>query len=324
MNPACIRDSHSPVKSPSKYKAETLKNVFLLMLLHPFIEAGYVNMIPNPGDFNYALRKQIYDLARARLKRNEIDKKSKDQMYELLKQDHERRLLNMPETALANMIRSVNPGLLEDQVTQTLRYMKTKQAEDPLALLQDLQPGEEGSQLMTAHMSPNFEMGLYLALLTGSFIYTDSPHRWSELTSIAGTSRPEQELLAQAVSNVPITFLVNPLHTFEARKSGCLGGMRKALRNVWAEVQKPSSNGDHISGVISYLKEAVTKTEAEWASIQKRYKAEPEGFPLTATGKITCKIPSPGFGINAVYRLLLSHSRRQKYLEYVPMAMFLG
>ena len=103
-------------------------------------------MIPDPGDFNYALRKQIYDLARARLKGNEVDKKSENQMYELLKQDHERRLLNMPETALANMIRSANPGLLEDQVTQTLRYMKTKQAEDPLALLQDLHPGEEGAQ----------------------------------------------------------------------------------------------------------------------------------------------------------------------------------
>jgi hypothetical protein len=146
----------------------------------------------------------------------------------------------------------------------------------------------------------------------------------NELAGIAGSSQPERELLAQAVSNIPITFLVNPRHTFVARKSGCLGGMRKALRNAWAEVQKPCTDSGHISAVVSGLKEAATKTEVEWASIQKRYKAEPEGFPLTATGKITCKSPSPGFGINAVYRLLLSHSRRQKYLEYMPMAMFLG
>ncbi len=323
MNPACIKESHSPVKHPSKYKTETLKNVLLLMQLYPFIEAGYINLIPDPGDFNYALRKQMYDLASARMKGKEIDEKTKEQMKELIEQDAKRSLMNRPDEVLANMIRRSNPGLPEDKVVETLRYMKKKRAEDPLALLQDLAPGEEGAQLIAGHMTPNFEMGLYLALLTGSFIYTDNALRWSELMVVAGSSRPERELLAQAASDVPITFLVNPIHTFLARKSGCLGGMRKALRNVWSEAQKSSLDSGHITGVTNELKGAAAKTEVEWASIQKRYKAEPEGFPLTATGKLSCKIPFPGFGITDVYRLLISHSRRQKYLEYMPMAMFL-
>jgi GGDEF domain-containing protein len=58
-------------------------------------------MIPDPGDFNPMLRKQIYELAQTRMKGQKIDEKTREQMEILAEQDAKRIIMSMPEAALA-------------------------------------------------------------------------------------------------------------------------------------------------------------------------------------------------------------------------------
>ena len=52
INPAQVKPDFSPVHSPHLYRQQTLKNVFLLLILMPYIDAGFVNFFPDPCVFD--------------------------------------------------------------------------------------------------------------------------------------------------------------------------------------------------------------------------------------------------------------------------------
>ena len=51
-NPNLMADKFNPVIHPEEWRIQTLRLVFHLMLLAPWIEAGLVVLIPDRGDFN--------------------------------------------------------------------------------------------------------------------------------------------------------------------------------------------------------------------------------------------------------------------------------
>jgi hypothetical protein len=334
-NPACVKEEYSPVHSPTQYKQETIKNVLLLMQLAPFIEAGIVNMIPDPCDFDYSLRKQIWDMARERLKNWEPSREEYAVFEPLYKEDIMRSMWCLPKENLKRQISKAVPHISDEDMEKILEHIEEMRVHDPFALLQTLPSGKEGGQLLKSQLSPNLELGLFLSQMTGSFIYTDNLHRWNEILGAIreeGMSRKNWALVAECLSTLCFTFLnnVDPQTTFAIRQSGRLGDFRKVLRQIWMNVQRdlePDSVEVMIQRIPSELKEAHQKAHAEWHSIQKELQVQSESpfVPLivTVNGKIDFRIPSAGFGLNTVYRLLLSHSGRTDYLRYLPMAAFI-
>jgi len=328
-NPANIKPEFSPVDSPSQYKQETLKNVLLLMQLAPFIEAGIVNMIPDPCTFNHSLRQQIWSMAKARLDYLKPDPEHMKPMEELYKDDFKRSFTGLPDESLKRNIKTALPNLSDEQVVSTLDYMKRKRLEDPLALLQPMTPGEKGGQFLISHLSPNFELGFFLAQITGSFMYTDNQHRWREITGAVNNIGQHQKLwepLARCVTELDFIFEINPVINLQMRQSGKIRLIRNVLRKIFISIQS-EHNPDRIKSVVQSLsdelKEAHEKSRMEWESIQKKTEQRTPNMPsATFKGRIDCVIPSNGFGINTVHRLLLSYGSIN-YLKSVPMAMFI-
>ncbi|MEZ0603257.1 hypothetical protein ACAX43_14060 [Paraburkholderia sp. IW21] len=60
------QDGRGNSDSPSQHKEQTLKNVFLLFMLEPYIDAGYVHLIPDPGDFNNEFGRTAMKMAQQR------------------------------------------------------------------------------------------------------------------------------------------------------------------------------------------------------------------------------------------------------------------
>jgi hypothetical protein len=183
LNPTYIRPEFSPVHSPSQYKQETLKNILLFMTLMPFVELGIVNIIPDPCSLNLHLQKQIYDMAKSRLNGHKVNSEHIKSMEELFKDDFQRSIAGLPDETLKSNIQTALPDLSNKEIDDVLLYMKQKQREDPLSLLQMTISGKSGGQILITHLTPNFELGFFLAQLTGSFIYTDNKHRWMEIIS---------------------------------------------------------------------------------------------------------------------------------------------
>lgn len=335
-NPSCVKEEYSPIHSPTQYKQQTIKNVFHLMQLAPFINAGLVHMIPDPCDFDYKLRTNILDMAKERLKNWRPSREEFKAFEPLYREDFMRSLSGLPEESLKRQIREAMPHISDEEMKKVLELFEEMRIQDPLALLQPLPPGKEGGQLHVIQLSPNLELGLFLSQVTGSFIYTDNSHRWNELLGTSDSSGiPRNEgwkTVAELLSSLPFTFLnqIDPETALAFRQSGGLGEFRKVLRKIWTNIQsdlEPEEIEVMAQKFSRELKEVYKKSEAEWRSIQKELQTPIEGLSgssiFSVNGKIDCRISPSGFGVNTVYRLLLSHSGRTDYLRFLPMAAFI-
>lgn len=335
-NPSCVAEEYSPLISPTQYKQETIKNVLLLMQLAPFINAGIVHLVPDPCDFDYKLRKNTWDMAKERLKEWKLSSEDYEEFKPLFKEDYMRSMWGLPDESLKRQIKTAVPDIPDSEMKKVVKAIRKMQVEDPLALLQPVLPGEEGAQLNKFQLSPNLELGLFLSQLTGSFIYTDNLHRWHEIlganASGGKSCNDGWEPVAKYLSVLRCTFLnqVDPYITLTIRQSGKLGNFRKVLRQLWMNLQS-AHESEPVNAIARRiagdLKDAYAKAQLDWRSIIKELHAYTQGpfGPLIATssGKLDCRIPSTGFGLNSVYRLLLAHSGRSDYIRYLPMALFI-
>ncbi|MDP8211667.1 MAG: DUF4238 domain-containing protein [Candidatus Zapsychrus exili] len=331
MNPVKVKPEYSPVESPEKFKEETLKNVFLLLELAPFIEKGIINLVPDPCDFNHSLRTQLWGMAKARWKHNKPDPVHMEPMMDLYRDDFRRKMSAIPDDSLRRKIREFDPRLSTQQVADLVQYMKKQRLEDPLALLQQLEPGEKGAQFMISHLSPNFELGLFLAQITGSIIYTNDMLRWNEIKGSVNcgdlTKESTWKILIEYVRNLDITFEINPAKTLAMRMSGKLGNFRSILRRISSMFLEDSLRIPSKEAMQSLLKE-IKKIHERSALEFDDSKATGEKHvsdlsSMTFTGKLEFLIPPNGFISNTVQRLLLSFGSI-KYLKSVPMAMFIN
>ena len=329
MNPAHVKPEYNPIHSPSQYKQETLKNVFLLMWLIPFIEAGIVNLIPDPCAVNNLFRKQLWDMAQARSKNSKFHSEYFNTAKELSMDDCMQAFLRLPDENIKRRIKTVEPDLSNDKVEKAFNYIKQKCLENPLALLQPITPGEKGGQLSITHFSPNLELGFFLAQITGSFIYTDNQQRWEEIIGNMNCfGEPKESLwepLVKCMGKLDYVFEIDPFVNLQIRQSGKMALIRNVLRKIFICVQTetdPLRIKTFAQNLADELKEAHEKSRAEWDSAMKEIKQQEPDIPLcNYNGKIDCVLPAYGFGINPVHRLLLSYGSIN-YLKSVPMAMF--
>ncbi len=336
INPSIMKKEYSPIHSPNKYKLETIKSVFLLIQLFPLIDSGIVNMIPDPCDFDHLLRKKIYKMAKDRSGQVKLNKKDFETFELLQKEDVMRTLWSLPEDIQKQEVRKVNPRINEEEINQVIKNINKMRLQDPLALLQPIIPSEEGAQLQKISLNLNLELGLFLAQVTGSFIYTDSRYTWGELLKTTQDNVVPQkanwDFVTKKLSNLNLIFLnaVDPRKALAIRQSGKLGSIRIILRQVWTTLHRniePEKVDVLTKGLVDNLMEAHKKLQSELPLVQKELQDETkdplESLAILANGKFDCKIPPNGFGENSVRRLLLSHSGRTNYLSNLPMALFI-
>ncbi|OUL80379.1 hypothetical protein CA603_31470 [Paraburkholderia hospita] len=313
-NPLCVKPEFSPTKSPSQYKAQTLKNVLMLLILEPYIRSGYVHLIPHPGDFNPHFGMSSLHMAKERTAGWKPAEGSVDLLKALAKDDHGRFLRQLPESSLRGLIREYKPEASDAEIDSVIAYMKSDLAADPYALLQPIVPGESGAQLL-GFKGYNLEVAMYLAALTGSIIYTDLEAQWHQLHLHA-----LQTDQAAAAAWVPVVESLravdfpidgDPQTLREIRSDGRFGGMRAAMR-LFAEAVRSGdrSRRDHIA---LQLTKAAQAMKGEWKNVPET---------LRHTGRVELSVPSGGFERNEVHRLLLTFGRA-KSVHPIPFAMFI-
>jgi hypothetical protein len=315
MNPWAVRKEYSPIENPHQFKIQTLKNVALFLSLVPFIDAGYINLLPDPCAFDRHLHKQMLNMAQERTQHRPITNKDKALLKRLHKDEFERTIWMLPKDAQKKQIKRALPHLTDKQVEETLKYVSLKRQADQLSLLQDdVIYGGKGGQLLMTNMTPNFEMSLYIAQATGSLIVTDSHYRWDEITAAQnrtnGLTAYDWNDLTNVVKSQPQMLDWDGRNAFALRQSGKLHGLRNTIGNIYSAVLT-NDNPDSIT--IDCLK-GEFKTACEAVSGEKV-----EG-DNTFTVNFNCLIPKGGIVHTNVHRLLLS-SGVENYTNNVPMAI---
>jgi hypothetical protein len=172
-------------------------------------------------------------------------------------------------------------------------------------------------------------LGFFLAQHTATNIYTDDHHRWMEITSsLSQVDKAKESLwepLTRVMRGLDFIYEIDPDVNLKMRKIGKMGSFRNVLRKIFVNVQNehdPSRILTLNKTLSEELNDAHKKSEREWETIQKKAEESVDDeINFRYTGKIDCVIPSNGFGINTVHRLLLSYGSIN-YLKSVPMAMF--
>lgn len=184
VNANAVRPEFSPIHHPAQFRDQTLRNVFVLLVLEPYIRAGRVHLVPDPLDYDTGFRNEILAIAKQlddKVQLGPID----EALSKALHQDEMMRFIKrLPPTELKAYIKRKLPEGSEEMtdadIDSVVRLWKKEIEEDPLTLLDPpALSGDSGEFKVMKGFAR--ETGLYVATLTGSLVYTDSDTQWTRL-----------------------------------------------------------------------------------------------------------------------------------------------
>ncbi len=319
IHPGVMKKEVRPTEDPKSYRQEFLKTIMFFLNVMPLVDLGLINLIPDPCDFDFHLREQMMNMARARAPR--FDPKDDRRLMKTMEEDTRRGVMHvMPPDSMRRKLRTMKLDISEEEIEATMRAFERMKERDPLAVLQEGSPeGGKGNGQMTAYkLAPNFEITMYLAQATGACIVTDSPFRWREVQgAIRQRYKAATPGLAPLVANVErskFAFPQNATNVVAAALSKTGAGYPDLLRDVFKYLSNLEERGAKPNREAQFVSRFAKVHAATQAGLKK------SGVPLKE-GHIACVFPPGGIQDNTVNRLLLMSSS-EKHLSSVPMAFF--
>jgi hypothetical protein len=328
-NPNLIADKYNPISHPDGWRLQTLRLVFHLVLLAPWIDAGLVVLIPDPGDFDRALRMKTRNLAMERLKGWEPSDEDVD--GSMLKHRTMRTFLLSPRDYLDETVRRMDPDLPEDKIKSFLDYVEQERIRGPLLPNETLD--QMSDQMEMGHSGANLEMGMYICQATGAFPYTNLKFRWKEILSAREDLDPTAQVwspLTNAFQQLQFKFLdkVDSKFACSIRQDGRLEGFRSYLRKIWNSVGGEPDLGKSESLARDFrdeLTQTYNESEAEWDAIDRdlvKYGGATVAGAI-AMGKMSLGLPAAGFAIAGIAELIQTAMKKRAFRKRVPMSVFI-
>jgi hypothetical protein len=328
-NPNVMAERFNPIVNPGEWKIHTIRVVFHLMLLAPWIYAGLVVLIPDPGDFDRSLRLSTWNLASTRLKGWKPSDEDLDNS--IIREKTRRTFLMAPSGYLRRMVREANLGISNEEVERVVQYMERQRANDPLLPNETLDrlPG----QMSSANVGGNLEMGLYICHATGAFPYTNVKFRWKELLSAKTLDENAQTWtpLTRAFQQLNFKFLekVDSNFACSIRSDGRLEGFRSYLRKLWHTVEGNLDKARSEAVARDFrdeLTQAYHEAEADWNAIDRdllKWAVPKLGGAALVGGAFSPSFAVGGFALAGVSELIQAQLKRREFRKKVPMSVFI-
>lgn len=301
VNPSFMKPDFSPVHSPSQHKEQLLKNLLFIFSIEPQIRAGIIHLIPDPTDFNDDFRRVVWSMAEERTKGWAPSDEDMTQFKHLSDDDLKRSIQRLSKTDLKAYIQQIIPEVKDKVLELLVEQMKQESANDPLALLQKLEPGEGNSQLRMIK-SFNLEVALFLAGLTGSFVYTDMKLHWKHLHehTIAGSSSKNVSIwspVTEAIKSKLLPIQHDPTKQISDRfKGNITSQIRRIISRIFGSIlnrNDPATVLLMTYALDGHIKRLREKQASDWA----------------LEAKFEISVPPAGFENNSIRRLIFTYGR---------------
>lgn len=307
VNANGVRPEFSPIHHPEQFRDQTLRNVFLLMVLEPDIRAGRIHLVPDPLDYDPGFRSEIMAITKRSGDNVELGPIDKELALTLSRDEMMRVIKRLPLAEMKAYLQRVIPEgpdkLTDADIDSVVRLWKREVEEDPLSLLDPPNSSGEGGEFKVLKGFAR-ETGLYIATLTGSFVYTDSDTQWARLHETDGVHRYEPDPVAAET----VRYL-NNLHI-----------------NVPTSIYPPLVEPTGVSGVRAYLRSVAVALRAGVAFDVDVQATADELPPPVEEGllkyKLRSSVPRNGFQHTDVLRLVLMFGRQEDVVP-VRLALFL-
>lgn len=299
----------NPIHRPEQFRDQTLRSVFMLLILEAGISAGRIHLVPDPLDYDAGFRSEIKAITSRpgdRVKTGPIDAALNRTLGH---DDYMLAIKRLPKDELKAYIQRQVPAdakpLTEDDLDSLVSRWKSDIEEDPLALLDPLPTSEDGGEYKVMRGFCR-ETGLYVATLTGSIVYTCSDTQWERLHQFDGVHRYEPDPVAgefvRCLDNVRIAVAPTLADQNEVEPPGA-SETRALLRQVAVALRSGAVLGMDAQAVIALA----------------RPPEEEEGL---LTYKLQPSTPLNGFQRTDVARLVLTFGRVEDVVP-VQLALFL-
>ena len=143
VNPLHIRPEYSQRHCHPSTRSRRSRTCSFLAL-ERFIHAGYVHLIPDPGDFDRQFRATVLQLAMERTAGWKPPRGLAGWQEAIADDDCRRMILRGPEASLRRSMRQQKPQASNAEIDAVVAYAKSELEADPYALLQPVEPGEAG------------------------------------------------------------------------------------------------------------------------------------------------------------------------------------
>jgi hypothetical protein len=299
INPNNTKPEFSPTKSPGKYKYQALKDFLFMLEMEPYIGLGFVNLIPDPREFDLHLMRATMEMARGRYQTEEIICEQDYRLhFKLCIDDLLNSIAMLPRNVkIQTLVQELK--LTEEIAAETIAELERNAEASPLIMMQQLNPGEQG-QYIHFRMGPNYEMAMLIAQVTGSVLITDSISRWQEFVSAQHRAQgfvnyPWNTALDQ-LNLIPIDYQF--VKTYEKSQSH----FAKA-RNLMKSIDSLVFSNERNEAKLSHLARQAKSLNDQLGRIEN---------DLCVTRKLKILSPDGGFYDSNVQRLL-ARSSCQKY-----------
>lgn len=313
-----MKPEFSPIESPAGYKMQTLKNVMLLLILEPYIRAGLVHLVPDPGEISAPLGHHVRKVLTQRTEGWKPPKGDGQKRFlELAKEETRRAILMLPEEHQRRLIAKQRPDADTEMTDRLIAYCKRQAEADPYALLQPLPVGKDGAQHQI-FKGLNLEAAMYVALLTGSIIHVDTEAQWAQLLKDAqpcyAPSQSTWEPVRRALGEISFPVELDSQRVVERINSVDRPPIWSLLRRLAESIAQPGGGCDP-NMLAKQLRQARGKVE-------RAGKRTNDGSLLHA--RLELHVPPAGFSSHEVQRLLVMFAgvTRPRSIPYALRLVF--
>jgi hypothetical protein len=333
-NPWILKPEFNPIENPDQFKADTIRVLYFLFQISPWIESGIVQLIPDPGDFNWDLKRKTFQLATARRAGEAPHERDLEEARLEGQKELARALYALPDDRLLHVIEQSGQKLTEQEKRDLLDYARRQLQEDPLALAQPITDGN--GQLRAFRAGANLETALLISQATGAFLYTNMAGKWEEIISARdqmGETARVWSPFASAFQSLKFRFLddVDVKFANNIREHGRLETFRSFLRKIGKDTTDISDLGSLEAYVRDCKDELIgeyNKAQAEWSKIDedclKWASSAAAAAAAAAVGHLLPNIAalSAGF-VTAIGQLGIRYLKQEQFRRTNPMSVFI-
>jgi hypothetical protein len=296
VNANAMRPEFSPIKQPDQHRNQTLNDVFTILVLEPFIADGRVHLIPDPLDYDTGFRQEIMAISKqfeGKVTLGPIDMAfaealSKDELMRYIK----RLPLQDMKAQLMKMVPEDSTKMTGADLDAVANHLKMELEDDPLALLDPPASSSSGGELRVMKGFSR-ETGLFIATLTGAFVYTNSDTMWARLHDTDGVHSYESDRAT-------------------ARTIGCLDGLHVQVPARLLAHPVESASADATRQLLRKVSVALRLAEAVDTEAHEADDTDPpQDDGDLRTFKLRASVPMNGFQRTDVSRLVLTFGRLQ-------------
>jgi hypothetical protein len=312
-----MKSEFSPIDTPAGHKMQTLKNVLLLLKLEPFIRAGLVHLVPDPGEVSVALGQHVREVLTHRTSGWKPPKGGLHRLLKLEEEEHRRFISMLPEASQRHYLTEQLPKADAAKIDRVIAYLKRQAQVDPYALLQPLIVGDAGAQIQI-YKGLNLESAMYLATLTGSVIHVDTDAHWEQLLIDAqpagAPSQPSWAPVRQALAEITFPVDLDSRRVAERLSVGERPPIHMLLRRLAHSVSVPGSVSTPHE-LAKQLRQARGKVERKATRVDDKN---------VIKARVELHVPPAGFFRHEVQRLLVMYAgaTRPRSVPYALRLLF--